>query len=111
VVVEIDLGVVCLVNVEGHGFAFVVSLSSPHYLLIPPHYFACMGIVFSSWLLLVSDLGHRLQVIISWRVLFVHLRSVNSHAYFVCSFEPAMTLMLNPVWNGGKSILWYWRMR
>jgi hypothetical protein len=46
--VEIDLGVVGLVDVEGHVLVFVISLLLPHCFLFPPHYFSCMGIVFSS---------------------------------------------------------------
>jgi hypothetical protein len=39
VAVEIDLGVVCLVDVDGHGFASVLSLLSPQDVLPPTYCF------------------------------------------------------------------------
>jgi hypothetical protein len=58
VAVEIDLGVVCLVDESCHCFSFAVSLVLPQELLSVFHCFSCMGIVLSYWLLLVSVLGH-----------------------------------------------------
>jgi hypothetical protein len=101
-----DLGVV-LANVDAHCLVFVITLLPPCGVSLSPHCYSCMGIVFSSWLFLVSALCHRLRDIRSCHVELVHSRSVHSTAYFVCSFGPARILKLNPVWNGGESILWY----
>jgi hypothetical protein len=63
VAVEIDLGVVCFVDESGHIFAFAISLEVPQELLYVPHFFSCIGIVLTSWLLFVSGLGQSLQII------------------------------------------------
>jgi hypothetical protein len=89
VVVETDLGVF-LVDTEAHPLV-------PTMTLFPPHFFSCMGIVLSYWLLVISGRVHRLCDTRSWRVLLVHLRSVHSHAKFVCCFGPSMIIMLKPV--------------
>jgi hypothetical protein len=39
VAVEINLGVVGLVNAEGHVLVFVISLLLPHFLLFHHHFF------------------------------------------------------------------------
>jgi hypothetical protein len=50
--------------------------------------------------------GQRLRVMRSWRVLLVHSRSIQSHPYLVYVGDgPVTTSMLNPVLNGGESIL------
>jgi hypothetical protein len=98
VAVEIDLGVVCFVNESGHGFTFAVSLVVFQEFLSIAHLFSCIGIVLSSWLLLVSGLGQRLGVIRSWCVMFVHSRRVHSQPYFVCAFGgPVTTCMSTPI--------------
>jgi hypothetical protein len=61
----IDLGVVCFVCFvyeSGQGFTFAVFLVVFQELLSVPHCLSCTGIVFRSWLGVVSSLGHRLRV-------------------------------------------------
>jgi hypothetical protein len=111
VAIETDLGVVCFADESGHCLTFAVSLVVTQELLSVAHLFSWIDIMLNSWLLFVSGLGQRLQVIKSWRVLFVHLRTVHNQPYFVCTFVgPNTTFMLKPIWNGAESILWYWWM-
>jgi hypothetical protein len=70
--VDIDLGVVCFVDESGQGFTFAVFLVVFHELLSVSHCLSSIGIVFNSWLVVVSGLGQRLRVIRSWRVMLVH---------------------------------------
>jgi hypothetical protein len=97
-----------VVDESGQGFDFAVSLVVLKGLLSIDHLCSCICIVFSSWLLFVSGLGQRFRVTRSWHVMFVHSRRVHIQSYFVCSFVGTVTTcMLNPVWKGGESILWY----
>jgi hypothetical protein len=60
--VDIDLGVVSFVEDSAHVFDFVVVPWDFPELTSAPHYLSCIGIVFISWLVVISGLGHRLRV-------------------------------------------------
>jgi hypothetical protein len=60
--VEIDLGVVSLVEDSPHVFDFVAVPWDLHEFITVPHGLSCMGIVFNSWVVAISGLGHRLRV-------------------------------------------------
>jgi hypothetical protein len=66
--VDIDLGGVCFVDESGQVLVFAVVVLDFHQLLSVPHCFSCIGIVFNSWLVVISGLGQRLRVIRSWWV-------------------------------------------
>jgi hypothetical protein len=108
VAVDIDLGVVSFVDESVQGFVFDVVVLDFHELPYVPHCFSFIGIVFNSWLVVVSGLGHRLWVMRSRCVLLVHLRRVHTQPYFVYVFVgPIATSILNPMLRGGESIFWY----
>jgi hypothetical protein len=62
VVVETGLGMF-LVDAEARPWVHVMTLFLPHCYSFLPHCFSCMGIVSSSWLLVISGRGHRLREI------------------------------------------------
>jgi hypothetical protein len=103
--VDIDLGVVSFVEESAHVFDFAVVPWDFHELTSLPHCLSCIGIVFNSWLVVISGLGQRLCVIRSLRVLLVHSRRMQSHPYLVSVVDgPCTTIMLNPVLNEGEPI-------
>jgi hypothetical protein len=53
-VVDIDIGVVCFVDESCQVFAFAVSLVVFQELLSVRCFISCIGILFSSWLLVVG---------------------------------------------------------
>jgi hypothetical protein len=61
-VVEIDLGVVSFVEDSPHALDFVAVPWDLHEFIAVPHGLSCMGIVFNSWVVAISGLGHRLRV-------------------------------------------------
>jgi hypothetical protein len=60
--VDIDLGLVSLAEASAHVFDFVAFPWDLHELSSVPHGLSCIGIVFNSWLVVISGLGHRLRV-------------------------------------------------
>jgi hypothetical protein len=60
--VEIDLGVVSFVEDSPYALDFVAVPWDLHECIAVPHGLSCMGIVFSSWIVAISGLGHRLRV-------------------------------------------------
>jgi hypothetical protein len=55
--VDIDLGVVCFVDESGQGFTFAVFFMVFHEFPSVTHFLSCIGIVFNSWLVVVSGLS------------------------------------------------------
>jgi hypothetical protein len=60
--VYIDLGVVSFAEDSAHVFDFADVHWDLHELSSVPHGLSCIGIVFNSWLVAISGLGHRLRV-------------------------------------------------
>jgi hypothetical protein len=60
--VDIDLGVVSFVEDSAHVFDFAVVPWDFHKFRSVPHCLSCKGIVFNSWLVVISGLGQRLRV-------------------------------------------------
>jgi hypothetical protein len=60
--VDIDLGVVSFVEESAHVFDFVVVPWDFHELMSVTHCLLCIGIVFNSWLVVISGLGQILRV-------------------------------------------------
>jgi hypothetical protein len=60
--VEIDLGVVSFVEESPHVFDFVDVPWDLHECIAVPHGLSRVGIVFNSWVVAISGLGHRLRV-------------------------------------------------
>jgi hypothetical protein len=60
--VEIDLGVVSFVEDSPHVFDFAAVPWDLHEFIAVPHGLSCIGIVFNSWVVAISGLGHRLCV-------------------------------------------------
>jgi hypothetical protein len=63
VAVYIDIGVVSFAEASAHYFNVVAFPWDLQELSPVPHGFSCIGIVFNSWLVVISGLGHRLCVI------------------------------------------------
>jgi hypothetical protein len=61
--VDIALGVVSFAEDSAHVFYFASAPWDLHELSSVPHGLSCIGIVFNSWLVAISGLGHRLRVI------------------------------------------------
>jgi hypothetical protein len=103
--VDIDLGVVSFVKESANVFDFAVVPWDFHELTLVPHCLSCIGIVFSSWLVVIFGLGQILRVMRFWRVLLVYSRRMQSHTYLVSVVDgPCTLIMLNAVLNGGESI-------
>jgi hypothetical protein len=60
--VEIDLGVVSFVEDSPHVVDIAAVPWDLHEFIAVPHGLSCIGIVFNSWLVAISGLGHRLRV-------------------------------------------------
>jgi hypothetical protein len=60
--VEIYLGVFSFVEDSPHVFDFASVPWYLHEFIAVPHGLSCIGIVFNSWLVAISGLGHRLRV-------------------------------------------------
>jgi hypothetical protein len=60
--VDTDLGVVSFVEDSAHVFNFSAVPWHFHELTSVPNYLSCIGIVFNSWLVVISGLGQRLHV-------------------------------------------------
>jgi hypothetical protein len=60
--VDIDLRVVSFVEDSDHVFDFAAVPWDFHELSLVPHGLSCIGIVFNSWLVLISGLGQILCV-------------------------------------------------
>jgi hypothetical protein len=60
--VDIDLGVVSFVEESAHVFDFAVVPWDFYELTSVPHCLSFIGIVFNSWLVVISGLGQRLRV-------------------------------------------------
>jgi hypothetical protein len=61
--VEIDLGVVSFAEDSAHVLDFAAVPWDLHELSSVHHGLSCRGIVFNSWLVVISGLGHK------WRVM------------------------------------------
>jgi hypothetical protein len=62
VAVDIDLGVVSFFEDSPHVLDVVAFPWDLHELISVPHGLSCIGIVFNSWLVVISGVGHRLRV-------------------------------------------------
>jgi hypothetical protein len=62
VAVDIDLGMVSFAEDSAHVFDFAADPWDLHELSSVPHGLSCIGIVFNSWLVAISGLGHILRV-------------------------------------------------
>jgi hypothetical protein len=60
--VDIDLGVVSFVEDFAHVFDFAAVPWDFHELSLVPRGLSCIGIVFNSWLVVISGLGQRFRV-------------------------------------------------
>jgi hypothetical protein len=60
--VDVDLGIVSFVKESAHVFDFAVVPWNFHELTSVTHCLSCIGIVFTSWLVVISGLGQRLRV-------------------------------------------------
>jgi hypothetical protein len=60
--VDIYLGVVSFVEDSAHVFDFAAVPWEFHELSSVPHGLSCIGIVFNSWLVVISGVGQRLHV-------------------------------------------------
>jgi hypothetical protein len=60
--VEIDLGALSFAEDSAHVFYFAAVPWDLHELISVPRGLSCIGIVFNSWFVAISGLGHRLRV-------------------------------------------------
>jgi hypothetical protein len=62
VAVDIDLKVVSFAEASAHDFDVAAFPWDLHELSSVPHGLSCIGILFNSWLVVNSGVGHRLHV-------------------------------------------------